>query len=90
MPDTTIQRLRHVGDINVQRDVVAICKTLLEGAENGEIVGIAFAAVLQRQRFVTDVAGTCERNLTHTRGMVRALDDKLRYRFEERDPEEER
>lgn len=90
MPDTTIQRLRLVGDINVQRDVVAICKTLLEGAENGEIVGIVFAAVLQRQLFVTDVAGTCKRHLTHARGMVQSLDDMLRMLGQDRDPEEER
>ena len=91
MPDATIrERLRLVGDTGVQQGLVGVLETLLQGAKNGQIVGIAFAAVLQRQRFVTDVAGTCERHVTHARGMVRALDDKLRYLYEDRDPADDR
>ena len=81
---------RPIKGVGVQPDVVEICKTLLHGAENGEIVGLVFGAVLQRQRFVTDIAGTCARHLTHARGIVRALDDRLRLDFNERYPDEDR
>lgn len=74
----------------VSRNVVDCTKTLYEGAQNGEIVGIAFSVMLRTRRYVVNVAGFCHKNPTFARGMVAALDDKLRLLVEDRDPEETR
>lgn len=74
----------------VSRDMIEATQTLLDGAENGEIIGIAFVAVLKQRRFVTNVAGFCHRDATHTRGMLRSLDDKLSELVAGRDPESTR
>lgn len=74
----------------VSRDVVEAMETLLIGAQNGEIIGLAFVAVLKQRRFVTDVAGYCFKNASHTRGMVLSLDDKLRDLMAGIDPEDTR
>jgi hypothetical protein len=74
----------------VSRNTVEALQTLLHGAENGEIIGLAYVAVLKQKRFVTDFAGYCYRDATHTRGMLRSLDDKLSDLANVRDPEETR
>lgn len=74
----------------VSRNTVECCKTLLDGAQSGSIIGLSFVAVLKQHRFVTNVAGFCHKNPTHARGMVQSLDDKLRLLVEDRDPEDTR
>lgn len=74
----------------VSRDLVEALETLLEGAKDGAITGIAFAAHLRGRRYITNVAGTCYRNITHTRGMLSALSDELGQLLGGRDPEETR
>ena len=56
----------------------------------GEITGLLFAATIGRARYITQVAGYCRRNPTYARGMVAALDDKLRDLVHQRDPGETR
>ena len=74
----------------ISHDVVEALQTLLEGARSGQITGIGFVAVLRRQRFIANVAGTCTRNVTHARGMLSALSDQLGDVVRERDPEDTR
>ena len=74
----------------VSRNTVEALQTLLDGAENGEVIGLAFVAVLKRKRYVTNVAGFCHTDATHTRGMLSSLDDKLGELVQGRDPEETR
>jgi|GEM_PF-3248156 len=58
-------------------DVVSALEQLLEGARKGEVTGIAFACTLKRERFFTDVAGTCYTNPSYARGIVAFLSDEL-------------
>lgn len=74
----------------VSHDLIEALETLLEGAQQGQITGIAFAATLRSRRYITSVAGTCVRNITHSRGMLAALSDELGAQLHHRDPEETR
>jgi hypothetical protein len=80
----------HLIKDNIPRDVVEALEILLMGAKNGEITGIAFVVTLKQSRFLTNVAGFCQRNPTHARGMVAALDDELAGLVHDRDPGETR
>lgn len=62
---------------SVSRDVIEALEQLLEMARTGDVTGLAFAAALKGRRYVTNVAGTCFRDATSTRGMVATLDDEL-------------
>lgn len=61
----------------LSHDTVEALQQLLEGAQRGEITGIAFAVTLRRQRFFTNVAGHCFTNPTFARGIVAFLSDEL-------------
>lgn len=74
----------------VSHDLILALETLLQGAKTGEITGIAFACTLRKMRYITNVAGVCFRNPTHTRGMLGALDDELAAMIHTRDAEETR
>lgn len=74
----------------VSRDLVVCLTQLLEGAKNGQVRGIAFAAILNKQRYITNVTGLCMRNATFTRGMVTSLDDELAGIISGRDVNETR
>lgn len=70
---------------SLSTDTVELCRTLLEHAESGNIVGIAFAAQLKQRKYIVNTAGECHRNPTWTRGMVAALDDELGRRIKGRE-----
>jgi hypothetical protein len=65
----------------VPNDTVACLEMLLDHARNGEVIGIAFAAMLKRRSYIVNTAGEAHRNPTFTRGMVAALDDQLSGRI---------
>jgi hypothetical protein len=67
-----------IGD-SLSHETVACLEFLLKEAKNGEVIGIAFAAMLRKRRFLTDTAGECYRNPVFARGMVAALDDELSH-----------
>lgn len=52
-------------------------KELTYAFEAGELTGLAFVASRKRQRFFTDVVGSCHTNPTLARGAVMELSDKL-------------
>jgi hypothetical protein len=62
-------------------DTVTVLRQLLEEAERGDIIGVAFAAMCRRRRFFVSAAGEANRNPTFARGMVAALDDELGKRM---------
>ena len=72
----------------VSHDLIDAIEDLLAGAKAGQIVGLTFCAVLKRQRYIVNIAGTCVRNLTHARGMLCALSDQLGDLIRQRDPGE--
>jgi hypothetical protein len=61
----------------ISHDVVEALTTLLALAQEGEINGLAFVCTMKRSRYITNVAGYCYRNPTHSRGMVAFLSDQL-------------
>ena len=62
---------------SVSHNTVQCLRQLLEGAERGEIIGLAFAAVLKGRRYMVNSAGEAHRNPTFSRGMLLSLDDEL-------------
>lgn len=61
----------------ISNDTVKSLEQLLEHAKRGEVIGVAFAAMLKRRGFIVNSSGEAHRNPTFSRGMLRALDDKL-------------
>lgn len=63
---------------DLSTDTIACLQQLLSMAENGEIHGLAFVALVKGRRFIRNSAGECDRNPLYTRGLVAALDDHLK------------
>lgn len=61
----------------ISHDSVEALRTLLEDAENGNLIGVAFAAMYKKGSFIVNTAGEAHRSPTFSRGMVKALDDHL-------------
>jgi hypothetical protein len=62
---------------SLSTETVKCLEALLEQARRGQVIGIAFAAMLKRRAYVANTAGEAHRNPTFARGMVAALDDQL-------------
>lgn len=58
-------------------DTVSCLRSLLSQAEAGEIVGLAYCAMLRSREYTVNVCGEAFRSPTFTRGMVATLDDHL-------------
>lgn len=65
---------------SLPNDTIACLEQLLEHARRGEVIGLAFAAMLKKRGFIVNSSGEAHRNPTFSRGMLRALDDKLGQR----------
>lgn len=68
-------------DDAVSTHTIECLETLLDRARHGEVIGVAFAAMLRRRAYVVNTAGEAYRNPTFTRGMIAALDDQLSHRI---------
>ena len=62
---------------NLSSDTVECLEQLLERARRGEVIGLAFAAMLRKRNYIVNSAGEVHRNPTFGLGMVRVLDDEL-------------
>ncbi len=62
---------------NVSHETVECLRALLRQARSGELIGIAFGAMLRRNNYIVNTAGEAYRNPTFARGVVAALDDEL-------------
>lgn len=65
----------------VSHDTVSCLRQLLRQARSGEVVGIAYAAMLKKRAYIVNTAGTAHESVTFARGMIRALDDQLGQRI---------
>jgi len=65
---------------HVSADTVECLKMLLRQARAGEIVGLAYCAMLKKRAFIVNTTGTAHESPTFTRGMLTALDDQLSTR----------
>lgn len=61
----------------VSTDTVECLELLLQRAKRGEVIGLAYCAMLHQRAFVVNTAGEAHRSPVFARGMVAALDDEL-------------
>lgn len=74
--------------MKMSRDTIACLEQLLQGAKDGQITGIAFAATLKGGlKYITDASGECYRRPTFARGAIATLSDELGDLIHQRDPE---
>jgi hypothetical protein len=66
---------------SVSTDTVECLALLLRRARAGEIIGLAFCAMLKQRSFIVNTAGEAHRSPVFARGMVAALDDELGKRM---------
>jgi hypothetical protein len=67
----------------ISHDSIEALQTLLKQAETGNLIGVAFVAMYNQGGYLVDAAGEAYRSPTFTRGMVKALDDKMKTRVHE-------
>lgn len=65
----------------LSHETIDCLRTLLGQAERGEAVGIAYAVMYRKSGYHVDTAGEAHRSMTYSRGMLRALDDKISRRL---------
>jgi hypothetical protein len=68
----------------VSTDTVECLQVLLKRARKGEVIGIAFCAMLKQRAYIVNTAGVAHESPTFARGMVAALDDSLSNRIHHR------
>lgn len=61
----------------VSTDTVECLELLLRRARRGEVIGLAYCAMLRQRAYIVNTAGTAHESPTFARGMIRALDDQL-------------
>ncbi len=62
---------------NVSTDTVECLRLLLQRAKSGEVIGLAYCAMLKQRAYIVNTAGVAHESPTFARGMVAALDDQL-------------
>jgi hypothetical protein len=65
----------------VSTDTVECLELLLRRARRGEVIGLAYAAMLKKRAYIVNTAGSAHESPTFARGMLRALDDQLGQRI---------
>lgn len=65
----------------VSTDTVECLDLLLRRAKKGEVIGVAFCAMLKKRAFIVNAAGSAYDSPTFARGMLAALDDQLALRI---------
>jgi len=61
----------------ISKDTVECLEQLLAAARKGQVLGLAYAAMMKRREYIVNTAGEAHRNPTFARGMLAALDDQL-------------
>lgn len=65
---------------SLSTETIECLEQLLERARSGDVIGLAFAAMLRERSYIVDSAGEAHRNPTFGLGMVRMLDNELTRR----------
>lgn len=80
----------HLVPDTISNDTVECLQELLRHAKRGDIIGLGFVAMLKPTRqmrgYIANTAGEAHRSATFTRGMLKALDDKLSKRIDGGNP----
>lgn len=66
---------------NVSTDTVECLQLLLRRAKRGEVIGLAYCAMLKHRVYIVNTAGEAHASPTFARGMVNVLDDELGERI---------
>lgn len=74
----TTKRPFHLVERSISTETVECLETLLDHAKKGDLIGIAYAVMYEQRGYFCSAAGEAHRSPTYTRGMLCALDDKLR------------
>lgn len=61
----------------ISNETVKSLEQLLREARKGNLIGVAFAAMVKQRGYIVNSSGEAFRNPTFSRGMLRALDDRL-------------
>lgn len=69
----------------VSTETVECLQLLLRRARRGEVIGLAYCAMLKQRVYIVNTAGVAHDSPTFARGMVAALDDSLSDRINKRD-----
>lgn len=64
----------------ISTDTVECLDELLAMARAGEVIGIAYVAMLKRRKYIVNAAGEAYRNPTFTLGMIQVLNSELGQR----------
>lgn len=65
----------------VSTDTIECLALLLRRARRGEVIGLAYCAMLKKRAYIVNAAGAAHESPTFARGMVAALDDHLSQRI---------
>ena len=65
----------------ISTDTVECLEFLLRRAKRGEVIGLAYCAMMKKRVYIVNTAGEAHASATFTRGMIRALDDQLGQRI---------
>lgn len=68
----------------ISTDTVKCLQLLLTRAKRGEVIGLAYCAMLKQRAYIVNTAGVAHESPTFARGMVAALDDSLSNRIHKR------
>lgn len=69
---------------SVSTDTIECLQLLLRRARKGEVIGLAYCAMLKQRAYIVNTAGVAHESPTFARGMVAALDDALSNRIHRR------
>lgn len=68
----------------VSTDTVECLTLLLKRAKRGEVIGLAYCAMLKQRAYIVNTAGVAHESPTFARGMCAALDDSLSNKIHNR------
>lgn len=61
----------------VSHGTIECLEMLLAQAKRGQLIGVAYVAMMRRRAYAVNVTGEAHRNPTFARGCVQVLDDEL-------------
>ena len=71
---------------SLSNDTIECLESMLDQARRGQIIGVAFVAMLKRRSYIVNTTGEAQRNPTFTLGMLHALQDRLGQRVQGGNP----
>lgn len=83
-PTNNVHSLKLVKD-HVSQDTIEALEYLLYGARRGEVIGLAYAAMLKHESCLTDITGEAYHNPILALGVVSMLSNDIAHRARNED-----